>query len=519
VIKALYDYKSTENDPSSGYLSFSQGDFLHVIGREDDPDWYEACNPLQQTRGLVPVKYFEDVGKQVRDSAGSTHSMPSQPSAGHDSGYAEGRSPANAIVQPPEQDGMRPMRMSKTMGKGAVPMLYGEVIYDFKAERPDELDAKAGEFIIVIAQSNPEWFVAKPITRLGGPGLIPVSFIQLKDMKGNILGDPAVAVQEAGIPRVEEWKRMAADYKNGSIPLGKLETNSAQSLQQGMDRMSIGNKSHRGPGSFSQQSQQPPRGSPLAPVRACVPEYGFSESEETFYFVVKCQMEENGAHMKLHRTYQNFYDLQINLIQEFPVEAGNVSGIERSLPYMPGPVTYVTENITQGRRPNLDEYIKNLLRLGTHITHSNLVRDFFVPRGRDGPDYEVDESTYRLSGASQQSDPSHPGSRQSSQGNIYRDQSQYSNSDYAYQANHQRAQSSMSNQQHYRNQSDLSVPPPMLRNNSALTQASASSASSAMQVARIKARFPGEFTTIIRMQPPFNLQMLRRELRQRRMVE
>ncbi len=41
--------------------------------------------------------------------------------------------------------------------------LYAVVKYDFLAERADELEAKAGESIIVIAQSNFEWFVAKPI--------------------------------------------------------------------------------------------------------------------------------------------------------------------------------------------------------------------------------------------------------------------------------------------------------------------------------------------------------------------
>ena len=64
-----------------------------------------------------------------------------------------------------------------SVGKGSGAMVYGVVQYDFNAERPDELEAKAGEAIVVIAQSNPEWFVAKPIGRLGGPGLIPVSFI------------------------------------------------------------------------------------------------------------------------------------------------------------------------------------------------------------------------------------------------------------------------------------------------------------------------------------------------------
>ena len=56
VIRALYDYEAR----SSQELSFSRGDFFHVIDREDDPDWYEACNPaLPDTRGLVPVVFFK----------------------------------------------------------------------------------------------------------------------------------------------------------------------------------------------------------------------------------------------------------------------------------------------------------------------------------------------------------------------------------------------------------------------------------------------------------------------------
>jgi bud emergence protein 1 len=60
---------------------------------------------------------------------------------------------------------------------------------------------------------------------------------------GQAVPDASEAVQRAGVPKVEEWKRMAADYKNGSIPLGKLETNSQQTLQQGMERMSLSSKS------------------------------------------------------------------------------------------------------------------------------------------------------------------------------------------------------------------------------------------------------------------------------------
>jgi bud emergence protein 1 len=248
VIKALYDYKASDPNPNAGYLSFSQGDFLHVVGRENDTDWYEACNPLHGTRGLVPVSYFEGVGKTVRDSGGGSAPPSATPQSAqqaqhpqqpHDSGYQERvTSPSNNM-----QDMMPPsMRLSRSGKQGA--MVYGIVIYDFKAERPDELEAKEGEAIIVIAQSNPEWFVAKPITRLGGPGLIPVSFIEIRDMTtGQAVADTQAAVTAAGVPKVEEWKKMAADYKNGSIPLGKLETNSQQTLQQGMERMSVRSQS------------------------------------------------------------------------------------------------------------------------------------------------------------------------------------------------------------------------------------------------------------------------------------
>lgn len=128
-------------------------------------------------------------------------------------------------------------------GSGA--MVYGIVQYDFQAERPDELDARAGEAIIVIAQSNPEWFVAKPIGRLGGPGLIPVSFLELRDMQsGQAVTDPLDAVRRAGVPKVEEWKKMTAEYKNSSITLGKIDSAAGmQSVTSGVDKMSVGSQS------------------------------------------------------------------------------------------------------------------------------------------------------------------------------------------------------------------------------------------------------------------------------------
>lgn len=132
---------------------------------------------------------------------------------------------------------------------------------------------------------------------------------------------------------------------------------------------------------------------------------------------------EDGRHWELSRYYEDFYDFQIALLTEFPAEAGNTGTQKRTLPYMPGPVNYVTDAITEGRLHNLDAYVKNLLQQPPYISRCNLVRQFFAPREGD---YEIDPNTaggdeYRLSAASQQSSQDTPpegDSQQSSNQNL-----------------------------------------------------------------------------------------------------
>lgn len=132
---------------------------------------------------------------------------------------------------------------------------------------------------------------------------------------------------------------------------------------------------------------------------------------------------EDGSHWELSRTYQDFYDFQIALLKEFQEEAGNL-GKPRTLPFMPGPVTYVTDHISHGRRQNLDEYIRKLLVMPPYISRCHLVRQLFAQREGDfqvDPDAPADAMHYgRLSAGSQQSSNESPSgaSRQSSRGNL-----------------------------------------------------------------------------------------------------
>ncbi|KAF7591336.1 bud emergence protein 1 [Aspergillus hancockii] len=521
VIKAIYDYQPEPGNTQE--LAFSKGDFFHVISREDDLDWYEACNPLiPSARGLVPVSFFEIIGKNERDSIGSGDLYKKKES--HDSGFSD-RAPA-AFPGPDFVNGSPKFnpppafpRMSAIGKAGSSPMVYGVVQYDFQAERPDELDAKAGEAIIVIAQSNPEWFVAKPIGRLGGPGLIPVSFIELRDMQsGQAVTDPLEAVRRAGVPKVEEWKKMTAEYKNSSITLGKIDSAAAaaaagsnvQSVTSGMEKMSMSHQSahlsqngnsygyhHRNASKgsvaphMSHQSIQSYQQPLMAPVAASIPRYCFDNDK--YWYIIEAKMED-GRCWELSRYYHDFYDFQIALLTQFEDEAGN-RGKPRTLPFMPGPVTHVTDAISNGRRQNLDEYIKKLLAMPPHIARCQLVRELFAPRQGD---FEIDPNAFgedvRFSGGSHHSsghEVPRSASRQSSQAqmNVPHDRT-----------SHQRAQPSISHSN--------GAPPPMNRQPSSLTQVSTTSSGGAMKV---KVSFQGDLIAI-RVPGDISFQQLREKL-------
>lgn len=224
---------------------------------------------------------------------------------------------------------------------------------------------------------------------------------------------------------------------------------------------------------------------------------------------------EDGRHWELQRLYQDFYDLQIQLIATYPVEAGTSGQGERTLPFMPGPVTYVTDNISNGRRANLDEYIKNLLKLGPHITHGQLVKGFFAPRQGD---YEIDpdiqaQDDYRLSQQSgQSSNHSHGGStsRQSSADQLQATTPVTPYSTGSYGA-HQRGQSSAS--QVY---SSSLNPPPMNHQHSSASTATGTGTSSAL---KIKVWFEEDNCVVIRMPISLRFADLYNKLRERRRLE
>jgi bud emergence protein 1 len=102
-----------------------------------------------------------------------------------------------------------------------------------------------------------------------------------------------------------------------------------------------------------------------------------------------------GYTLTLYRTYEDFYEFQITLLDTFPYEAGRQmddrpgsADPERILPYMPGPVEEdIDDELTEYRREELDAYVKALVELGDrgkeNIIRHELFRAFFAAKNGD----------------------------------------------------------------------------------------------------------------------------------------
>jgi len=292
-------------------------------------------------------------------------------------------------------------------------VFYAVVQHDFAAERPDELEAKAGDPISVVAQSNREWFVAKPIGRLGRPGLIPVSFVEVRDPVTNQpIRDVNALIDQGALPKVEEWKRQMLNYKATSITLGVLDDSSTRS---GVSNSPYMLKSTSVPTSLPSASSPPQSAYPPQSVdeNQVLPEgillsaevVSFHSEMEEYWFRVHIVFQPynpNGSfdlppakqHV-LYRCYNDFYDFQIELLENFPREAGREveNPSPRLIPYMPGPVEHVDDEITLTRKDELDKYLRSLCKLkettAKYILESMVVRRFLAIKPGDA-EMEID---------------------------------------------------------------------------------------------------------------------------------
>ncbi|KAJ7179455.1 hypothetical protein C8R46DRAFT_640948 [Mycena filopes] len=408
VIRALDTHRSQRAQE----LPFTKGDFFYVI-RDVDNAWYEAHNPVSGARGLVPKDMFEEFNKNSASlrtigSPGPLHTTPQfqqqQSGFGMQSGLSGMQSGPSQFNDIP----MSPKSAMKTQ------VFYAIVLHDFFAERADELDAKRGDAITVVAQSNREWFVAKHIGRLSRPGLIPVSFVEIHDpATGKAIPDVNTLMDRGDLPKVEDWKRAMFNYKQNSIALGVIDAPASRDSVPNSPFTSSYSPaappepaiSLQGPSPLDQSypgnvSNPPPPESPEALpdgilLSANVVSFHFEMEEYWFrvdaifqpYASSPGQALPSAKSLILFRVYNDFYDFQVSLLDTFPKEAGRQPPHSRILPYMPGPAEEVDDALTATRRNELDEYVMSLCQLSNvgakYILEHQVVREFLALKPGD----------------------------------------------------------------------------------------------------------------------------------------
>ncbi|XP_047557366.1 SH3 and PX domain-containing protein 2A isoform X2 [Lutra lutra] len=111
----------------------------------------------------------------------------------------------------------------------------------------------------------------------------------------------------------------------------------------------------------------------------------------------------------IYRRYSKFFDLQMQLLDKFPIEGGQKDPKQRIIPFLPGKILFRRSHIRDvavKRLKPIDEYCRALVRLPPHISQCEEVFRFFEARPEDvNPPKEDYGSSKRKSGADTNAEP------------------------------------------------------------------------------------------------------------------
>uniref|UniRef100_A0A803JGD5 SH3 and PX domains 2A n=1 Tax=Xenopus tropicalis TaxID=8364 RepID=A0A803JGD5_XENTR len=104
----------------------------------------------------------------------------------------------------------------------------------------------------------------------------------------------------------------------------------------------------------------------------------------------------------IYRRYSKFFDLQMQVLDKFPIEAGQKDPKQRIIPFLPGKILFRRSHIRDvavKRLKPIDEYCRALVKLPAHISRCEEVLRFFEARPDDlDPPKEDYGSSKRKSG-------------------------------------------------------------------------------------------------------------------------
>nr|XP_047128266.1 SH3 and PX domain-containing protein 2B-like isoform X2 [Hydra vulgaris] len=115
-------------------------------------------------------------------------------------------------------------------------------------------------------------------------------------------------------------------------------------------------------------------------IKVSIPDVAKKRKPTKHYVYIINLLWSDGTQQIICRRYCQFFDLQTNLIDAFPLESGEVNPNQRILPLLPGKILFgrsSVKNVALKRKDLLSEYLQKLIALPEKISQCSFVMEFF----------------------------------------------------------------------------------------------------------------------------------------------
>lgn len=104
-----------------------------------------------------------------------------------------------------------------------------------------------------------------------------------------------------------------------------------------------------------------------------------------YVYLINVTYSDSSSHV-IYRRYSTFFDLQMQILDKFPIEGGQKDPKQRIIPFLPGKVLFRrshVRDVAMKRLRHLDDYCRALVRLPPRISQSEEVLRFFETKAED----------------------------------------------------------------------------------------------------------------------------------------
>ncbi|XP_034043258.1 LOW QUALITY PROTEIN: SH3 and PX domain-containing protein 2A-like [Thalassophryne amazonica] len=104
-----------------------------------------------------------------------------------------------------------------------------------------------------------------------------------------------------------------------------------------------------------------------------------------YVYVINVTYSDNTSHI-IYRRYSKFFDLQMQILDKFPIEGGQKDPKKRIIPFLPGKILFRrshVRDVAMKRLRFIDDYCRALVRLPPQISQSEEVLRFFETKAED----------------------------------------------------------------------------------------------------------------------------------------